>query len=239
MGKRSGTAIVVSFILGVGVVSGIACSSKTSGSSGTTTATTAAKIGAAGGAVEGAGGVTVTVPPGALSGDQTITVSQSTDGAPPGYAAVSAVYVFGPDGLVFAKPVEVKIPYSGDPANVVLYWSRAAGVAGYDALPVTRSDGALAGQVTHFSNGFLGTASADAGGPSGDTDSGGTDGSTSDGSGSDGGSSGGCGAGCTTGTCCNNVCVDTTMDPANCGGCGKACASGQLCAPGGVCAAGG
>lgn len=36
--------------------------------------------------------------------------------------------------------------------------------------------------------------------------------------------------GCTDGrTICGDQCTDTTADPANCGGCGKACAVGQTC----------
>src|SRR5882724_4963430 len=41
-----------------------------------------------------------------------------------------------------------------------------------------------------------------------------------------------CGAGSTT---CGDACVDTTHDPAHCGGCGTACPSGQVCSSG-VCA---
>jgi hypothetical protein len=31
---------------------------------------------------------------------------------------------------------------------------------------------------------------------------------------------------------CNNVCVDTSADPDNCGGCGKSCKNGQICTQG-------
>jgi len=31
------------------------------------------------------------------------------------------------------------------------------------------------------------------------------------------------------GTCCGDQCIDTTIDPRNCGACGMACAAGQLC----------
>src|SRR5580658_4875253 len=35
---------------------------------------------------------------------------------------------------------------------------------------------------------------------------------------------------CTTGTVCSSgACVDTTSDPANCGGCGVLCADNQVC----------
>ncbi|MBI4704955.1 MAG: hypothetical protein HY744_27940, partial [Deltaproteobacteria bacterium] len=42
-----------------------------------------------------------------------------------------------------------------------------------------------------------------------------------------------CGLVCVGGTTkCANVCVDTKCDPANCGGCGKACGQGEVCSNG-------
>lgn len=34
------------------------------------------------------------------------------------------------------------------------------------------------------------------------------------------------------GECCGEVCVDTSLDPRSCGGCDKACATGEVCAGG-------
>jgi hypothetical protein len=42
-------------------------------------------------------------------------------------------------------------------------------------------------------------------------------------------SNGSCAVTCMGSTKCGNVCVDTTTDPANCGACGTACATGQTC----------
>ncbi|MBI4704358.1 MAG: hypothetical protein HY744_24910, partial [Deltaproteobacteria bacterium] len=49
-------------------------------------------------------------------------------------------------------------------------------------------------------------------------------------------SAGKCGLVCLGGTAkCSGKCVDTQLDPTNCGGCGNACGPGQICASG-VCA---
>jgi hypothetical protein len=41
-----------------------------------------------------------------------------------------------------------------------------------------------------------------------------------------------CCSGGPTSVCCNDACVDTTSDPAHCGGCGHACGSGEVCIQG-------
>ena len=66
-------------------------------------------IGPAGGTI-GASGVTVTVPPGALSGDLDITIQLSGQTGPTG--TVSPVFEIGPTGTSFALPVTVSFDYT-------------------------------------------------------------------------------------------------------------------------------
>src|SRR5215831_3336171 len=64
-----------------------------------TGATVTKSTGAAGGTIT-LDGTTLSIPPGALGGDQMISITSSMDPAPPGVDNLSPVYKFGPDGLV-------------------------------------------------------------------------------------------------------------------------------------------
>ncbi|MDP9475915.1 MAG: N-acetylmuramoyl-L-alanine amidase, partial [Actinomycetota bacterium] len=78
------------------------------------------EIGPAGGEVVLPNGTGVVVPEGALGGRETIRIEEQP--APPGtvlpegIAPAAPVYEFGPDGLAFQKPVEVRMSY--DPAGI-------------------------------------------------------------------------------------------------------------------------
>ncbi len=76
-----------------------------------------ARVGAAGGSVELAPGVALAIPPGALTEDVFFTAVPATN-LPPGNLPLvpGTGWDFGPDGLVFAKPVVMTIAY--DPAAV-------------------------------------------------------------------------------------------------------------------------
>ncbi len=77
-------------------------------------------VGAAGGTLDFAGGaVQLVVPAGAVSTNTTITVTsqqQASAAAPAGRQVVGPVYVLGPAGTTFAKPVTVKLSYQ--PSNL-------------------------------------------------------------------------------------------------------------------------
>ncbi|MBI5516158.1 MAG: FG-GAP repeat protein [Deltaproteobacteria bacterium] len=122
-------------------------------------------IGAAGGTAT-LGGLTLTIPPGALTSSQSITVASTTATPPTGYMAFSPIYQFTPAGLTFALPVTVTIPFTGSPVAPVLFWSLATG-SGYESRGGTVTGGAVRGTITHFSTGFVGTG-GDAGTTAGD-----------------------------------------------------------------------
>lgn len=113
-------------------------------------------IDAAGGelAVEGA---TLTIPAGALAAPTEITVTATTGSAPAGYTALSPVFRFEPDGLAFAQPVAVSLPWGGDPAGAAIHWSRADG--GFERLASTVDGTTMKASVEHFCQGFVGRES--------------------------------------------------------------------------------
>lgn len=79
-----------------------------------------ATIGEKGGTVMG-GGASVTIPPGALSSEETIVVAESEPPAalPSGYIARSPIYSFTPHGLAFSTEVSLELEYTGN-ADTVL-----------------------------------------------------------------------------------------------------------------------
>jgi hypothetical protein len=57
-------------------------------------------------------GTTLTIPSGALTTDQTITIERGTDQAKPGQTALGPSVRFLPDGLTFATPATLKLPFN-------------------------------------------------------------------------------------------------------------------------------
>ena len=120
-----------------------------------------------GGTIALPNGTTIDVPPGALPpGVDMISVTSSPAAAPTEYAALSPVYVFGPDGTVFLKPLTITMPVTlpagADTSTLTILWSRANGV-GFDMVPSdfaavsgSSTDFVASAEVTHFSQGFCG-----------------------------------------------------------------------------------
>jgi hypothetical protein len=115
-------------------------------------------VGASGGSIAVAG-LTLTVPAGALATDQAISVARTGAQVPQGYQALSPVYRFEPEGLVFAQPVSVAVDFAGTAAQTpALFWSVPGGE--YERLEATIAGTRLTAEVTHFSTGFAGVRPA-------------------------------------------------------------------------------
>lgn len=123
---------------------------------------------AIGGKIALADGTELDVPAGALPpGVETITVSSSTIPAPAEYRTVAPIYVFGPDGTVFLKPVTISFPVTvpggTNTADLTILWSRPRGQPGFDMVPGTftpvggkANTYTVSGEVNHFSEGTCG-----------------------------------------------------------------------------------
>ncbi len=75
--------------------------------------------------------VTLRIPPNALSETVTIRITELSSPPPEEVADWSPLYHFEPDDLIFAAPVEVRLPWSSTSGSVArelsVYWSEASG----------------------------------------------------------------------------------------------------------------
>ena len=122
-------------------------------------------MGAAGGTLTGADGVSLTVPPGSLSEPRTLRIARDTTGLsaalqggtpqPDKAVALSPIYAMTPHGTVFAQPVELRIPIdtaaaAGPGLLVVLHTN--PGSDGWDVLPIEKvENGQAVVRITSFS----------------------------------------------------------------------------------------
>ncbi len=168
LGAFSGcTALTLALTIGacggdaeeVSIPLGEPASSATPGPVAKTTAPVMATVGNQGGSVLNAEGVGVTVPPGALPEDVTLTVTSTPDALPPPKAdAVGTPTTFGPSGLQFAKPVTVvltfdpaKLPPGIDASRIVVF-TAPDGTTNFEPLPTTVVDAThVSAQTIHFS----------------------------------------------------------------------------------------
>jgi hypothetical protein len=197
-------------------------------------------------------GTTLEIPAGALDGNQSISITSTTDVPPSGVTNLSPIYRFGPEGLTFKVPVAIHMSFAGGTATPVIVWSTIGG-SGFERVDTTMAGSVASGTVTHFSGGFVADASsagslpgvADAGAAGDDGPAMGSDASPAVDASTGGGcmvcASGLCGAACPSGTTACGAgkppsCADLSSDPSNCGSCGNTCSAGQgclqgLCAP--------
>jgi hypothetical protein len=122
--------------------------------------TASAVIGVDGGTVTTPAGALVTIPFGALDQPIAITVQTGTAAAPGGLGAVSPLYLFGPDGTVFAKPVTVSLPLPRGVTDASLYWSKLGSTTEFEAIGGTIANGFITVETPHFSAAVIGAAAA-------------------------------------------------------------------------------
>jgi hypothetical protein len=99
-------------------------------------------------------GVTLTIPPNALSETSKFTITKLTTPVPDGFGPYSPVFQFEPAGLTFASPVKVRMPFTGTGPHPTVFWSEP-NAAGFAALATVVSNGTAEAEVTHFSQGFV------------------------------------------------------------------------------------
>jgi hypothetical protein len=109
------------------------------------------------GATIDVGTMQVSIPAGALTSAQEIRVIVEAAPPPGLFTGYSPVVRFEPEGTTFARPIEVRIPFDGDPSLATIFWSQRDGEA---YVPrATRVEGGYAiAEAEHFSSAFVGTA---------------------------------------------------------------------------------
>lgn len=107
------------------------------------------RIGPEGGELR-AGGVVLTVPPGALSEPTRLTISDDSTLPPAGTRAVGKAVQLGPAGLVFAQPITLELPVTRAP-SVVQVLTAPDGTRNFEKLPTTNLGAAVQARVSHFS----------------------------------------------------------------------------------------
>ncbi|HEX8440089.1 hypothetical protein, partial [Archangium sp.] len=123
-----------------------------------------------GGTLSLSNGATLRIPAEALDSNVQVTMTVAEEAPPAELKPASALFRFEPSGTVFARPVKVSIPFSGNVARPTLYWSKADG-SGYEPVGGVVENGAIVAEVLHFSDGFVaeGTGTRTVGGVNNDT----------------------------------------------------------------------
>jgi hypothetical protein len=109
--------------------------------------------------------VELQVPPGVVETPTEIAVTELASPPPAGIVDYSPVYRFDPPGLVLARPVKLRMPWSNRDgivaSDLAIYWSTDGGQT-YGRLAEDHLDaGFNDGAITGFGLGFVGSATLD------------------------------------------------------------------------------
>ena len=113
------------------------------------------EIGANGGTVA-VGSLTLQVPAGAAPAGTKITITESTVPTPDDVGAVTPLYTFSPEGLVFATPITVRFALRGPSEELAVFWSLASDPTTFEPIATTFDAAGATASVSHFSAGFVG-----------------------------------------------------------------------------------
>src|SRR5262249_50508181 len=95
------------------------------------------------------------IPPGAIDADTVISVAESSAPPPAGIGAVTPVFDFGPDGIVFAHPVRITIPLASTAGALSVWWTRHDGSGTFEPIGGSVVGSSIVVDVTHFSSGVV------------------------------------------------------------------------------------
>ncbi len=106
------------------------------------------------------GDLELVVPPGALATPTEIRIVATDEAPPSGFTRFAPVVRFEPEGTTFAAPIELRLPFRGDPSTATVFWSSRTSGA-YVPRATRVEDGVAIATSTHFSSAFVGTACTD------------------------------------------------------------------------------
>lgn len=128
------------------------------GSAGAPAGTVTRTIGAAGGTIAGPGGVTLTVPAGALAADTALSIAIDEAGAPPlpgGLPLQGETIALLPHGTSFSVPVTLSMTLpagSVEPSDELVLLKTTAARDGWEVLVTERDGDRISAAITGFSN---------------------------------------------------------------------------------------
>lgn len=116
-------------------------------------------VGAAGGTIVGPGGVTLTIPAGALRTNTALTIALDSSGAPQPPAGITmnqnAMIALLPHGTTFSAPVTVSLtvdPATAGASGEALILKTNAARNGWETVVTQRNGNTVTGAITSFSN---------------------------------------------------------------------------------------